>query len=145
MTCTLSFEYEFSRDGYDFGWLIGRLQTPDFTGRNGMWVQWQDVVDFAAVLSRFPIEVAHPVTCDWGFSEGGQYTAITKLNVAAAGATGALVANVTLANYYEPENRCQVRFQTDYPSLTRFQHELESVMRRGTGSATLSGTKTNDR
>jgi hypothetical protein len=110
-----------------------------------MWVQWQDVVDFAASLSRFPIDAAHPVTCDWGFCEGGQYTAITKLSVAAAGATGALTADATLANYYEPENRCQARFQTDYPSLTRFQHQIESMMRRETRSATLSGIKTNDR
>ncbi|MEG3143328.1 hypothetical protein U1839_01560 [Sphingomonas sp. RT2P30] len=145
MNCSLSFTYEFNRDGDDFGWLRAHLHTPEFSGRNGMWVQWQDVVDFAATLGRFPLTVADPVACDWGFGEKGRYTAITRLSIAPTGASGAVVAEVALANYYAPENSCRVRFDTDYPSLIRFQHEIEAMMRRDIPTATLMGSSTDNR
>jgi hypothetical protein len=145
MNCSLSFEYEFSRDGDDFGWLAARLETPDFTGRNGMWVQWQDVVEFAASLSQYPIEAAYPVTCEWGFGEQGRYTAITKVSVAPAGPTGGLVVHVSLADYHEPESRCQSRFETDYPSLAHFRQQIERMMRKEAASASLSGSEGNGR
>ena len=139
MNSTFVFEYEFSRDGDDFGWLIAMVQTPQFSGRNGMWVQWQDVGDFATSLSTFPIQADSPVLCEWGFSKEGEYSEITKVNIAPKGATGALVANVSLANYYLPENRCSTHFETDYPSLSEFGEQIKRMLYNRTGSAVLNG------
>lgn len=62
MNSKLALEYEFSRDaGDDFGWLAAAVETPKFRGLNGMWVQWQDLGDFAATLSTFPIQAESPV------------------------------------------------------------------------------------
>lgn len=145
MNCSLAFSYEFSRDDGDFGWLRAYVQRPDFSGRNGMWVQWQDVVEFAATLGRYPLTIADPIACDWGFGEQGRHTAITRLRIAPAGATGGLIADVTLANCYAPDNGCRVLFDTDYPALARFQQEIEAMMRRDIATATLLGSCTNDR
>jgi hypothetical protein len=139
MNSTLVLEYEFSRDGDDFGWLMAKVQTPHFRGRNGMWVQWQDVGDFAASLSAYPISADSPVLGEWGIGEQGKYTEIIKVGIAPKGATGALVANVSLANYYEPENRCSTRFETDYPSLSEFREAIERMMHNRTGTAVLNG------
>jgi len=139
MNSKLVLEYEFSRDD-DFGWLIAEVETPRFAGRNGMWVQWQDVADFAASLSRYPIEADSPALGEWGFSEQGQYTEITQVSIAPRALTGGLVAHVSLANYHEPVNRCSTCFDTDYPSLSRFQEEIERMMRDRTGSAVLHGS-----
>ncbi|MCR5870268.1 MULTISPECIES: hypothetical protein [unclassified Sphingomonas] len=141
MNCTLTFEYEFSRDDDDFGWLLARLQTPDFSGRNGMWVQWQDLTEFAASLSRYPFDAANPAACEWGFGDEAKFTPVTKLSLSAAGVRGGLIADVFLANYYEPANFAQSRFQTDYPSVTEFQRQLERMMRREGSDATLIGSK----
>ncbi|MCJ8156099.1 hypothetical protein [Sphingomonas sp. LaA6.9] len=139
MNCTFAFEYEFSRDGDDFGWLMAHVQAPNFSRRNGMWVQWEALVDFSASLARYPIEAEKPIACEWGFSENGKYTAVTKLKVSPEGSTGGLAASVLLANYDKPEDRCQARFQTNYPSLLQFQHEIDRMMREKVGVAILTG------
>jgi hypothetical protein len=141
MNCTLSLEYEFSRDGDHFGWLNARLQAPDFTGRNVMLVQWQDLTDYAASLGQYPIDVANPVTCDWGFGEEGRYAPITRVVIAPAGQTGGLVADVSLANYFDPREGCRVGFETDYPSLSDFGNQIERMIRREATSAVLRGHK----
>lgn len=140
MNCTLTFEYEFSRDDDDFGWLLARLQTPDFSGRNGMWVQWQDLTEFAASLSRYPFDAANSVACEWGFGEEAEFTPVTRLSFCPAGVTGGLIGDVFLANYYEPANFVQSKFETDYPSVAEFQRQLESMMRREGADATLIGS-----
>ncbi|MEG3152864.1 hypothetical protein U1769_23485 [Sphingomonas sp. ZT3P38] len=85
MNSNVTFEYEFSRDDDDFGWLTTRLETPDFSGRNGMWVQWQDICEFAASLTRWPLTEERPASCEWGFGEHGGYTEITKLSISPEG------------------------------------------------------------
>lgn len=140
MNSKLVLEYEFSRDDDDFGWLKAAVQTPRFAGRNGMWVQWQDVGDFAASLSRYPIRVDGPVLGEWGFGRQAQYISITKVSIAPKALTGGLVAHVSLANYYEPTNRCSTSFYTDYPTLARFAEQIERMMRDRTGSAALHGS-----
>ncbi|BCA60616.1 hypothetical protein [Sphingomonas sp. HMP6] len=140
MNSKLVLEYKFSRDGDAFGWLKAEVHTPRFSGRNGAWVQWQDVGDFAASLSKFPIETDSPALCEWGFGEKGQYAEITKVSIAPKALTGGLVADVSLANWYEPTQRCSTRFDTDYPSLARFQQEIERMMRERVGSAVLHGS-----
>lgn len=139
MNSNLTLKYEFSRDGDDFGWLMAQVDTPQFKGRNGMWVQWQDMTDFAALLSTYPINADSPLVEDWGFSEQEKYTEITKIAISPFGLTGGLVAEVVLANYYEPTNRCSTRFETDYPSVRRFREEIDRMMRTRAGSAVLYG------
>jgi hypothetical protein len=140
MNSKLTFEYEFSRDD-DFGWLMARVETSDFSRSNGMWVQWQDIEDFAAALGRYPIAKDDAVECEWGFSERGQYIEVTKVRIAPSGSTGGIFADVSLADYYQPENRCQTRFETDYPSLSEFRVQIGRMMQTRTGSATLNGFK----
>jgi hypothetical protein len=143
MNATLTFEYEFSRDDDDFGWVMVRVETPDFSGRNGTWAQWQDVREFGATLSRFPIELTNPVTCEWGFGEGRKQQVVTRVVIAPEGATGGLIVDVEIANHYDPRNRCRTRFQTDYPSVARFREQIEAMMRKEAPSAALEGTKAN--
>ena len=145
MNATLTFEYEFSRDDDDFGWLTARVETPDFSGRNGMWVQWQDIVAFGASLHRYPIEATHPLSCEWGFGEAGRYEVVTKVVIAPQGATGGLIVDVDVANYYDHRNRCRTQFLTDCPSLARFREQIETMMRREAQTAALCGTKAGDR
>lgn len=136
----LVFEYEHSRDGDDFGWLITRVVTPAFQAENGMWVQWQDLLEFGQSLSAYPIPSDQPLTGEWGVGEHGEYQAITSVAVAPEGTTGGLIADVFLANYYDPRHRCQTRFLTDYPSLDRFRFEIVAMMGRERPSATLTGS-----
>lgn len=140
MNSKLIIEYEFSKDNDDFGWLIAEVQTPRFRGRNGMWVQWQDVGEFAASLSRYPIDAEEPAVGEWGFGEQGRYTEITKITIAPEGLTGRLVADVALTNYYAPENRCCTRFKTDYASLDHFRDEIERMIEARSGNAILLGS-----
>lgn len=140
MNSKLVLKYEFSRDDDDFGWLMAEVQTPCFAGRNSMWVQWQDVGEFAASLSRYPIEADNPLLGEWGFGEQEQYTEITRVRIAPKASTGGLVADISLANYYEPANRCRARFDTDYPALAKFQEEIERMMLDRSGGAVLNGS-----
>ena len=140
MNSKLILEYEFSQDGDDFGWLRAEVQTSCFSGRNGMWVQWRDVIDFAASLASYPIQADRSVTEEWGFNERGQYAEITKISITPEGLTDVLAVNVSLANYYEPASRCSICFKTDYPSLDRFRAEIEQMMRDRAGSAALFGS-----
>lgn len=70
----------------------------------------------------------------------GGYAAVTKVSLGAAGATGGLIVEVLLANYYEPRNSCQTSFRTDYPSLAEFQRQLQLMMRNERAEAILGGT-----
>ena len=140
MNSKLTFGYEFSRDGDDFGWLVANVITPHFTGHNGMWVQWQDICDFAESLASFPIAIENPVNAEWGFTVQGDYFVITKISIAPSGLTGGLAARVTLANYYEPSNMCSTSFQTDYPSIELFRMQIQRMMDDRSGIAKLVGT-----
>lgn len=139
MNCTLSFRYEFSRDDDDFGWLAASLRTPQFSGRNGMWVQWQDLSEFAEALSRYPIDAAGPVECNWGFGGEGGYSPVTRVRVRPAAVTGPVAVEVLLADHYQPDDHCRTRFETDYPALLEFQRQLRLMMRREGEEAVLKG------
>lgn len=141
MNSSLSFQYRFSEDGDDFGSLLASVQTPDFSGPNAMWVQWQDVEDFSASLSSYPIQADTPLACDWGYSENEEYVPITVVKIAPATATGALIADVFLADQYAPNNQCRTLFETDYLALANFKKALHQIMSDRYGVATLLGRK----
>lgn len=141
MNSSLTLKYEFSRDGDDFGWLTARVETRDFSGRNGMWVQWQDVTEFAQALAAYPIAADEPIVREWGFGGDGDHEVVTSVSIAPQGRTGGLIVDVYLANYYDLFHRCQTCFQSDYPTLDRFRRDLASMMRREAQTAVLSGSE----
>ncbi len=138
MSGGLTLEYEFSRDGDDFGWLVARLETPDFSGRNGMFVQWQDLVEYSEALARYPIEAADPVTKEWGLGAVEDYVGITSIRIGPTGKTGGLVCDVALADYHDPQYGCRSRFATDYPAVEEFRRQLAAMMRKEVQQALLA-------
>ena len=145
MNSSLRFAYEFSRDDDDFGWLAATVATPAFSARNGMWVQWQDLEEFAVTLATYPIPEEKPLSCEWGIGKGGDYEPITRLLIGPARPAGGLLAAVLLTNYDDTRDRCQTFFQTDYPSLARFGDEIQQMMRREAPAAVLGGFRTGER
>jgi hypothetical protein len=137
MSGNLILEYEFS-SGDDFGWLVARFETPDFCGQNGMFVQWQDLVEYGEALARYPIEAADPVIAEWGFGSVDDYTCITRIVLGPRGPTGGLLCDVSLSDYHDPEYRCRSRFTTDYPAVEQFRQQLAALMRKEGKQAVLS-------
>ena len=143
MNSALLLGYDYSDDAEDdFGWLKAEVRTPRFSGRNGMWVQSQDILDFAVSLSAYPVSAAEPLVGDWGFCEGDVYTPVIKIVIKPKALIGALVVNVSLVDFYEPANRCDVSLDADYPSLGRFQADIERMMHTRAGSALLECSST---
>ena len=138
MNSSLTLEYEFS-DHDDFGWLTAHLQTPDFSGRNGMWVQWQDLVEYGEALARYPIEATNPVSEEWGFGTVDDYKVVTRIVIGPTGPTGGLLCDVSLFDYYEPEYGGRSRFTTEYPAVEQFRQQLAAMMRKEGRQAVLSG------
>jgi hypothetical protein len=140
MNSTLTFALEPSKDkNDDFGWLTAITKTPQFSAQNGMWVQWQDLVEFGLTLGRYPITASEPIACEWGYGEFGEYTLVTRVEITPVGLTGALVVNVNLANFHEPANRCQTQFRTNYGSVATFKDQIAQLMRGEATTAILSG------
>lgn len=104
-----------------------------------MWVQWQDIVEFGELLTRYPIEPANPITREWGFHEEQEYFAVTKLLIAPSPTGRPLVCDVHLANFYEPSIGCRTRFETDYPALAEFRRQIDLMMRKAAPTAVLEG------
>lgn len=138
MNSQLVLTYSYDADD-DFGWLAAAVETPRFRGRNGMWVQWQDLGDLAAALGAYPLDPEQPATGAWGYSENGIFTAVTRLEFSPRGSAGAVTAKVELADYDATDNRCAVILITDYPAIERFRQEIERMMRDRTGCAVLLG------
>jgi len=137
MSASLTLEYEFSHHD-DFGWLVARLETPDFCGRNGMFVQWQDLVEYGEALARYPIEAADPVINEWGFGTVEDYNCITRIVIGPSGPTGGLLCDVSLSDYHDPEYSCRSQFTTDCPAVGQFRQQLAAMMRKEGRHAVLA-------
>ncbi|QNP43738.1 hypothetical protein H9L15_03475 [Sphingomonas daechungensis] len=138
MADNLTLAYEFTNDpNDDFGWLAASVEASGFRARNGFWVQWQDLVEFASRLAPYPLPTNGPVEAEWGYSENGEYTRVTLISLSQTSATGKVSVSVDLADYYEPRRRCQVIFDTSYASLELFRQELEDLMARKKETAVL--------
>jgi hypothetical protein len=138
MTSSLILEYEFARDGDDFGWLIARLETPEFGGRNGMFVQWQDLVEYSEALARYPIAAVDPVIEEWGLGTVEDYNCITRIVIGPSGPTGGLLCDVSLSDYHDPDFGCRSRFATDYMAVEQFRQQLAAMMRKEGRQAVLA-------
>lgn len=135
----LIFDYEFSSDDDDFGLLSASVETPDFSGNNRAYVQWQDLLDLEADLARFPISANDPVLAEWGFGEQRVDVPVTRLSIAPAGPAGDLLAEITLANWDHPERNLRTTFRTDYPALARFREAIGTMIRDRSTNAVLAG------
>lgn len=135
---SLTVTYEHSLDD-DFGRLRLALETRDFTGRGGFWVQWQDVEEFAESLSVYPLPSANPPRAQWGFEKLEGDDLIIGLELKPADTRGTLLVSVELADDFEPRRRVRSDFTTHYPQLEAFQQALMKLMRREAQEAVLSG------
>ncbi len=135
----LIFDYEFSSDDDDFGSLSAAVETPDFSGNNRAYVQWQDLLNLEADLARFPISANDPVVAEWGFREQHVDVPVTRLSIAPAGTAGDLLAEITLANWDHPERNLRTTFRTDYPALARFREAISTMIRDRSTNAVLAG------
>ena len=67
------------------------------------------------------------------------YLLVTQVTIAPANARGDLIVSCNIAESDDTRNRCQVIFVTNYPEISRFQSELETMMNRQRTQAVLSG------
>ncbi len=135
---SLKVSYEHSADD-DFGRLRLAVETPDFAGRGGFWVQWQDVEEFADTLSTYPLSADHPPTAQWGFNNHEGDDLIIRLEVKPIDGRGTLSVSVEIADDFEPRRRVRAAFNTHYPQVEKFREGLVGVMRREVAEAVLSG------
>lgn len=138
MTSGVTLSYDFSADpNDDFGWLTVIVESENCRGKNGMWVQWQDVVDFAEKLSQYPIASETPVEAEWGFTEEGNYTRVTFISLSPANARGEVAVTVDLVDYHDARRRFQLALETTYADIASFRAELEQLMAKARDKAVL--------
>jgi hypothetical protein len=138
MAGSVTFAYEFSGDPDDsFGWLAVTAEAEGFRGANGIWVQWQDVGEFAERLSQYPFPSGEPVEAEWGYSEEEAYTRVTFISLRPSDARGNILVTVDLADYYDVRRRCQLVLQTTYASIADFREGLIKLMERKADNAVL--------
>lgn len=135
---SLTVRYEYSA-GDDFGRLLLAVETPGFTGRGGFWVRWQDVVEFAESLNKYPLSADVPPANRWGFNTLEGDDLIIGLKVQPLDRRGTLRVSVEIADEFEPKRRVRAAFETHYAQLDNFHEALVRVMRREAGEAVLTG------
>lgn len=132
------FRYEFSAVD-DFGWLDVEVSTPNFSGRGGFWVQWQDVQEFGQSLRTYPLQADAPPRGAWGYEPWEGDSLIIRIEVVPANATGDLKVEVEVADHFEQSNRVRTSLLTNYPQLEAFSDGIASLMKRQTSEALLVG------
>ena len=138
MTGSLTLSYDFSGDpNDDLGWLTVIADCEDYRAKNGMWVQWQDVVEFAETLSQYPITSVTPVEAEWGFTENGNYTRVTFISLRPANVSEQVVVTVDLVDWNDVRRRCQMALDTTYADIASFRGELEQLMAKARDKAVL--------
>jgi hypothetical protein len=126
-----------SRD--DFGRLSVTVETDQFSGRGGFWVQWQDVVEFGESLSAYPISTEKPVVAQWGYEQQEGDDLTVRIEIGPKDSLGELVARVEIADDHEPSMRVRAAFRTGYPALEMFQRDITKLMAGELDVATLLG------
>ena len=134
----LKVSYEYASNGDDFGRLRFVVETEDFAGRGGFWVQWQDVEEFAAALEDYPLSKDAPPMARWGFEDVQGNNLILGLAIRPIDARGTLGVSVEIADELEPKNRVRVELKTHYPQVAAFRERLFKIMRREADEATLT-------
>ena len=126
-------------DRDDFGRLSIRVETSQFIGEGGFWVQWQDLVAFGETLATYPIDAAKPLGVRWGYDKAEGDDLVVRIAIGPTGETGPLRVQVEIADDNEPCHRIKTSFLSDYPSLDQFRRELIQLMDESVTEAVLRG------
>lgn len=124
----------------DFGYLAVAVETPDFSGRGGFWVQWQDVIEFGEALAIYPITDDAPVVGQWGYEMQQGDDLILRIEVKPANLRGDLAVLYEVADMHEARNRIRGSFLTNYPQIAEFRAAIARLMDKEIGEAVLTGT-----
>lgn len=136
---TLRYEYDRTPPIDDFGWLAAKVETEAYFGSAGMWVQWQDVAEFAENLKQYPILPQAPVMGKWGFNMLEGDDLILSIEVVPINKAGDLAVRVELADHLVRDHRLRTSFVTAYAELGSFASELSAVMAKSADKAVLRG------
>jgi hypothetical protein len=132
---TLRYRYDSSflepgKQADDFGRLSIEVETEQFSGRGGFWVQWQDVREFGDALGTFPLAEDNPVTVQWGYDMQEGDDLVLRLEIAPANNRGDLAVRFEIADEDQPDCRVRGRLITNYSDIALFRTEIRSVMDR---------------
>lgn len=131
------FDKQLVRD--DFGWLSLEVETENFAGRGGFWVQWQDVVEFGKKLSAYPIEAGKPINAQWGYEMQEGADIIIQVSIAPKNKAGDLNVSVVVADIHEQSQRLTASFRSGYAALDLFRQDITKLMNSETDKAVLHG------
>lgn len=131
------FDEKLNRD--DFGLLSLKVETEQFSGRGGFWVQWQDVVEFGEKLNAYPIEVDNPIIAQWGYNMQEGDDLIIRICIAPKNKTDDLSISIVVADDHDPLQRLTVTFRSGYAALDIFRQDLAKLMNGETNEAELHG------
>jgi hypothetical protein len=126
-TFSLSFEADYDGDSK----LIATIDTGDFKGRCSYWCPPTEFADLVAALRRYPIARDDPIDERW-------YGGCISLRIEPINSIGHLSVRVSLQEFSGDWNKCQSQFHATYGELDSFRIQLEDVIDRGVGYATLS-------
>ena len=135
---SLSYKHDADPDD-DFGQLQVAVNASGFSGSGFMWVQWQDIEEFAADLAAFPLPANPPVSLRRGFNDLVGDDLRIAIEIQPADARGNLRVDVTIADYIEPARRIRTTFNTLYPQLETFQRSILRVIKGDLAEAVLIG------
>ena len=139
MSNSLTLAYEFSNDPKDdFGWLVIAAEGNGFAGTAGYWVQWQDVVEWAAMLDAFPLP-SSGIKREWGYTEEGTYYQVIYIGLSQSTPGGRLSVSLGLRDYYDRSLHAEFCFETSYSRLAEFKAEVERLMAGTSEGAMLLG------
>ena len=134
----LTLDYNFSSDPYDaHGWLEMRVETENFFGQGGFWVQWQEIEELAEAILQYPITKRSPIVRDWGFSQAGSYTSILRFELTPKNMLGDILVLVRIADYDDHTKYVGTSFRTTYSALEWFSRDIGRMMRKEIGEAQL--------
>lgn len=130
---------ESSLERDDFGRLSVTVETDQFSGRGGFWVQWQDVIEFGQSLSIYPVKIDEPLMAQWGYDDQRADNLIIRIKIAPKNSLGELVADIEIADENERWKRVRTSFRTGYPALEMFQRDIARLMAGEAEVAVLIG------
>jgi len=137
-TLTLSFTHDPDPNEH-FGQFHIAVSASGFSGSGYMWVQWQDIEEFAEALAAFPLPASPPVSLRRGFNHTAGDDLRVAIEIRPTDARGNLQVDVTVADYVQPERRVRTTFNTNYPQVEIFQRSILQMTKGDLAEAVLTG------
>jgi len=134
-----------SDDGDGIGYLRVRASFDGFAGDGGAWFDGMQVLEFAGLLMRYPLEAGEPASLSGGLGAGEDFVEAVGLSVAPVGALGQLGCRVhlraDLADGRRPAVTHEVRLVllTTYQRLGTFARDLSDLIEGSAEYAVLGG------